>query len=101
MIKSATSASATMAPRRPEGRPLLLLPAILALLLLAGNVQTAPLRNADGSCVVFPPGSAWHKDVSKWPVYAGSRSVVASIGPTTRFHADFGGGELVDGKMTY
>ena len=82
-----------MAPRRP----LLPLTTIVSLLLLTG-VQTAPLRNADGSCVMFPPGSAWHKDVSNWPVYAGSSSVVASIGPTTRFHADFGGGELVDGK---
>ena len=48
---------------------------VACTLLLAGGgpAGAAPLRNSDGSCMMFPLGSAWRQDISAWPVYARSR----------------------------
>ena len=60
--------------------PPLLVLAVVVLLL--GGAHAAPLRNKDGSCVMFPPGSTWHQDISTWPVYSGSRcGELGSAGP--------------------
>lgn len=82
-----------MSRHRPHDAVLL-----LALLLPLATARTA-LRNPDGSCVMFPAGSPWHQDVSTWPVYSRSSSIVGIIGSDTRFHADFSGGEKVGGRM--
>lgn len=50
--------------------------AALAVLTCCG-VAAAPLRNPDGSCMMFPPGSPWRQDISGWPVYSRSRWVAA------------------------
>lgn len=54
---------------------------LAALVLLAGGgAAAAPLRNPDGSCMMFPPGSPWRQDISVWPVYARSRWVLNVVG---------------------
>ena len=45
-----------------------------------------------GSCRVFPADNAWNRDVSALPVHTNSANYIASIGSTTKLHADFGGG---------
>ena len=69
-----SSPAAAHAARKPR-RPPWLLPPLLLLLsaALLGRAQAAPLRNPDGSCLMFPAASTWHADVSRWPLYSGSR----------------------------
>lgn len=74
--------------------------AMVALLAAPAAARTV-LRNADGSCVMFPAGAPWHQDISAWPVYSLSSRVVSIIGSGTRFHADFSGGERRGGRMIY
>jgi hypothetical protein len=45
-----------------------------------------------GGCPVFPADNAWNRDVSAFPVHAGSAAYIASIGATGHLHPDFGGG---------
>jgi hypothetical protein len=90
--------SGGMLPRRLAAAVL----AAVSFLLASGSpAWAAPLRNADGSCMMFPPGSPWRQDVSSWPVYSRSSNVIATIGTSTRFHADFGGGEERGGGKIY
>jgi hypothetical protein len=35
---------------------------------------------------VFPPDSAWHADISRWPVHPNSRALVANMGPGKPLH---------------
>ncbi len=74
---------------------------LLGLWLPLAAAARTVLRNPDGSCTMFPSGSPWHQDISAWPVYSRSSSVVSIIGVDTRFHADFSGGEKVGGQMIY
>lgn len=50
------------------------------LLAAAGPADGAVLRNPDGSCMMFPPGSPWRQDISAWPVYSRSRWVLPPAG---------------------
>jgi hypothetical protein len=49
-----------------------------------------------GSCPVFPANNVWNMPVDQLPVASNSATLVATIGATTRMHADFGSG-LWDG----
>ncbi len=41
---------------------------------------------------VFPPDNPWNTDVSKWPLHASSKKIIASIGPNKpfRYNPDMG-----------
>ncbi len=83
--------------------------------LFAGLITTkpsaargAPLRQSDGECALgcessvcgeiavncplFPPDNIWNTPVDSLPVDARSDAYVASIGPDTGVHPDFGSG---------
>jgi hypothetical protein len=73
----------------------LVLPAVLAVALLAPGAHAAPLPQAPG-CPVFPASSVWNKRVDKLPRHRRSAAIVKTIGPGLNVHADFGSG-LWDG----
>jgi hypothetical protein len=77
----------------------LVLPAVLALALLAAPAaHAAPLPDAPG-CPVFPASSVWNKRVNKLPLHPRSAAIVKSIGARLNVHADFGSGEWDGGPI--
>ena len=74
-------------------------PAALAVALLAGSSAHAlPLPSAR-HCPVFPPNNAWNQRVDKLPVAADSAQLIASIGLGAPVHADFGSGTWDGGPI--
>jgi hypothetical protein len=54
-----------------------------------GTTVSGPGPSVEG-CPVFPADNAWNRDVSGDPVDPNSANYIASIGPSTGLHADFG-----------
>ena len=52
-----------------------------------------------GSCPVLPADNIWNTPVDRLPVLPNSSSMVATIGATTGFHADFGSGTWNGGPI--
>jgi hypothetical protein len=74
-------------------------PAALAVALLAGSSAHAlPLPSAR-HCPVFPANNAWNQPVDKLPVAADSAQLIASIGLDAPVHADFGSGTWDGGPI--
>ena len=59
------------------------------LVLFAG---TAAAQQTIGGCSVLPSDNIWNTPVDTLPVLSNSASMVATIGSTRGFHADFGAG---------
>ena len=76
-----TSSEATR-PHRIQRRP---------ELPLRRNASLAQKMPAD--CSIFPPDNAWNTPIDDLPVDARSDAYIASIGPDTGLHPDFGSGE--------
>ena len=70
--------------------------AVLLLLVFAGSAHASRLPSAP-HCPIFPANNPWNERVDKLPVAARSAQIIASIGPTTGLHPDFGSG-LYDGE---
>ncbi|MCG3212660.1 MAG: hypothetical protein FOGNACKC_06335 [Anaerolineae bacterium] len=76
-------------------------------LLLAGLLGLMLLRAlpvwADGptlgGCQMFPADNIWNTPIDQLPVDASSSAYIASIGASTRLHADFGAGEWNGSKI--
>jgi hypothetical protein len=74
-------------------------PAALAVALLAGSwAHALPLPSAR-HCPVFPANNAWNQRVDKLPVAADSAQLIASIGLDAPVHADFGSGKWDGGPI--
>ena len=58
-------------------------------MLFAG---TAAAQQTIGGCSVLPADNIWNTPVDTLPVLSNSASMVATIGSTRGFHADFGAG---------
>jgi hypothetical protein len=67
----------------------------VAALVCAGSASALRLPTAP-QCPIFPANNPWNDRVDTLPVAADSAQLIASIGPTTGLHADFGSG-LWDG----
>jgi hypothetical protein len=67
----------------------------VAALVCAGSASALRLPTAP-QCPIFPANNAWNERVDTLPVAADSAQLIASIGPTTGLHPDFGSG-LWDG----
>jgi hypothetical protein len=57
---------------------------------------TSVCGEVPADCPVFPPDNIWNTPIDGLPVDAQSEAYVASIGPDTGLHPDFGSG-LIDG----
>jgi hypothetical protein len=55
-----------------------------------------PRPTATGACTVFPANNIWNRRVDTLPLHPRSSAYIASIGPDSNVHADFGSG-LWDG----
>jgi hypothetical protein len=64
---------------------------VVAVGLTAGAAapEAAPLPSAP-ACPVFPAGNVWNQDISSLPVASDSGTLIATIGPDTGLHPDFG-----------
>jgi hypothetical protein len=73
----------------------------ISLLFLAGLVAagTAHAQQTIGSCPVLPANNIWNTPVDTLPVLPNSASMVATIGASRGFHADFGAGEWDGGPI--
>ena len=65
--------------------------------LIAGSLQNPDTARAFsnatvGGCPLFPADNIWNHDISTLPVHRNSANFIASIGPTSHVHADFGAG---------
>jgi hypothetical protein len=67
----------------------------VAALICAGSASALRLPTAP-QCPIFPANNAWNERVDTLPVAPDSAQLIASIGPTTELHPDFGSG-LWDG----
>jgi hypothetical protein len=75
----------------------LILTLISVSLFIASFLQKHHIANAFGSvtvggCPLFPADNIWNRDISSLPVHRNSANYIASIGPTSHVHADFGAG---------
>jgi hypothetical protein len=61
------------------------------LVVVALSVAASAQSNI-GNCPVFPANDAWNARVDQLPVASNSATLVNTIGPNTRVHADFGSG---------
>jgi hypothetical protein len=68
----------------------------VAVLTLCGSADALRLPSAP-RCPIFPADNAWNQRVDSLPVAANSAQLIASIGPGTGLHPDFGSG-LYDGQ---
>src|SRR6186997_1743587 len=68
----------------------------LIVLTTVVSVGTSQAQPTIGGCPVLPADNIWNTPVDTLPVLPNSASVVATIGGSTGFHADFGAG-LWDG----
>ena len=64
---------------------------------IAGALQKQTIAKAFsnatvGGCPLFPADNIWNRDISTLPVHRNSANYIASIGPTSHIHADFGAG---------
>src|SRR5438093_13077930 len=72
--------------------------ALAAGAMLLGGASAHALRlPAAPRCPIFPATNAWNQRVDSLPVAANSAQLIASVGPTTGLHPDFGSG-LYDGQ---
>jgi hypothetical protein len=72
--------------------------ALAAGAMLIGVASAHALRLPSApKCSIFPPANAWNERVDTLPVAANSSQLIASIGPSTGLHPDFGSG-LYDGQ---
>ena len=74
-------------------------PAALAVALLAGSSAHALPLPSVRHCPVFPASNAWNQRVDKLPVAADSAQLIASIGLDAPVHADFGSGKWDGGPI--
>ena len=70
---------------------------ISSLFLIVGSFQNPNIARAlsaatVGGCPLFPADNIWNRDIFSLPVHRNSANFIASIGPTSRVHADFGAG---------
>jgi hypothetical protein len=65
-------------------------------MLIAG---TASAQQVIGGCPVLPADNIWNTPVDTLPVLSNSASMVATIGSTRGFHADFGSGTWNGGPI--
>jgi hypothetical protein len=65
---------------------------LVALLALVSSASAATRPHLSGAprCPLFPASNVWNKRVDKLPVAANSDAIIASIGPDTGLHPDFG-----------
>lgn len=70
---------------------------ILQSVFLAVGVAAAQPRI--GPCSVFPANNIWNVPVDELPVAADSATLVNTIGPARRVHADFGSGLWEDAPI--
>jgi len=57
------------------------------------HTSATALANATvGGCPLFPADNIWNRDISSLHVHPNSANFIASIGPTSHLHADFGSG---------
>ncbi len=75
----------------------LILTLISSCFLIAGSLQTHDIARAYanatvGGCPLYPADNIWNRDISTLPVHRNSANYIASIGPTSHVHADFGAG---------
>jgi hypothetical protein len=64
---------------------------------IAGSLQKQNIAKAFsnatvGGCSLFPADNIWNRDISTLPVHRNSANYIASIGPMSHIHADFGAG---------
>jgi hypothetical protein len=64
---------------------------LFGLAFSAAVAGATPVPRAPG-CPVFPASNPWNQRVDKLPVAKRSAAIVATIGPDTGLHADFGSG---------
>ncbi|MDO8185151.1 hypothetical protein Q5424_06080 [Conexibacter sp. JD483] len=76
-----------------------LLPALLAAVVSAGAATAHAARPTIAGCPVLNPSSAWNQRVDRAPVARDSQKLIASIGLTSGFHADFGSGRWDGGPI--
>jgi len=68
-----------------------------AALLLGGSSANALRLPGAPRCTIFPATNAWNQRVDQLPVASDSAQLIASVGPSTGLHPDFGSG-LYDGQ---
>jgi hypothetical protein len=68
-----------------------------AALLLGGSSANALRLPGAPRCTIFPATNAWNQRVDQLPVASDSAQLIASMGPSTGLHPDFGSG-LYDGR---
>jgi hypothetical protein len=73
--------------------------AVVAVALLAGSSAQALRLPQAPHCRIFPTNNAWNQRVDKLPVASGSAQLIASIGPDSPVHADFGSGTWDGGPI--
>ncbi|MES1246554.1 MAG: hypothetical protein ABUS54_02635 [Actinomycetota bacterium] len=71
---------------------------IAVALACAGSASALRLPSAP-ACPIFPASNAWNQRVDTLPVAADSAQIIASIGPTTGLHPDFGSGTYGGGPI--
>jgi hypothetical protein len=69
---------------------------VLAAALAVAIPGAAEAQQVIGGCSVLPANNIWNTPIDTLPVLSNSSSMVATIGASTGFHADFGAG-LWDG----
>lgn len=67
---------------------------VAALLLVLGSVTAGQgyAQQTIGGCTVLPANNIWNTPVDTLPVLSNSAAMVATIGASRGFHADFGAG---------
>ncbi len=70
-----------------------------ALALLVVLTVAPAARASVAGCPVFPEDNAWNRRVDSLPVTSNSATLIASIGLSSHFHADFGSGTWDGGPI--
>src|SRR5712691_5448694 len=71
----------------------------VTVLLLAMAAMAQAASPAIGACTVLPADNIWNTPVDQLPLDASSATYVATIGPGTTLHADFGSGTYNGGPI--
>lgn len=69
------------------------LPALLGAQRIPRITRPIPFNTPEADAIlagliVFPPDNPWNQDISRWPVHANSRNIIASIGVEKPFRAN-------------
>ncbi|HEV3142590.1 MAG TPA: hypothetical protein VGZ47_01770 [Gemmataceae bacterium] len=71
-------------PKHSSGRPLPAMPKLTVPVMF----DTPEADKILAALQVFPADNSWNADISKWPVHANSRNIIASIGTEKPFRYD-------------